>query len=168
MATFDQISVLNMGLRTSYDIASKVDFAKVEPSFVRESLFALLLINMKDVLMILDKLGHRISFTDDLPIDTDVTKQLCDMRNAICHLGSLQRRVSGSGAVLSFGMAVGKCNFARIDDVELNNPYDDDIAFFYGSQRVFLVRHIHVALSEALDVAPKIAKSNGHHWHIIN
>ena len=168
MATHGEISLLNSGLRTSHDIASKVDFANTEPGFVRESLFALLLINMKDILMILDKLGHRVSFKDDLPAGIDVTAQVREMRNAICHIGSGTRRVNGSGTILSFGMAVGKVNFARIGDVELKNPYSDDVAFFYGSQRILLVRHIHAALKEALNLAPMIARESGHHWHSIH
>lgn len=167
MITHQEASVLNATLSTSYAILRKANFAEIEDGLTRESLFALLMINLKEALMILDKRGHRVSFNDDLPNGVDVTKQICTMRNSICHIGSIQRQVGRLGAVLSFGMAIGQGNLAQIDDIVLSNPYRDDIAFFYGTQRILLKRHLARALIIAMDCAPNLVKSAGHHWYDI-
>ena len=113
-----------------------------------EASFALLMINMKDFLHILRVDGQRISFTDDVPDGRDVTDLITDMRNAICHIGSADRHFA-PGSTLSFGRMSGQGILVKMGDLELGNPYQDDVAFFYGKHRVFLKRHAHRATQEA-------------------
>lgn len=46
--------------------------------------------------------------------------------------------------------AIGKCpNAVKIgEDISLGNEYQDDIAFYYGDKRIYLVRHIKRLLEE--------------------
>jgi len=46
-------------------------------------------------------------------------------------------------------VAFGKANLMKLGDVELRGDYDDDVAIFYGTNRLYLKRHIIRALHEA-------------------
>ncbi len=46
-------------------------------------------------------------------------------------------------------VATGKCNLAKIGDLELKSEYEDDIAVFYGKNRLYFNRHIVRAFKEA-------------------
>ena len=69
--TENDITLLNIYLRRSVEILEK-PFFKFEPRWVAEGIFTLLMIEIKDCLQILKKLGKEISFIDD----PDVTKQI--------------------------------------------------------------------------------------------
>lgn len=105
------------------------------------------LVQLKDALQLLSLNGQRVSFTDDVA-DGDVTKLISTMRNAACHVGSADARIKNS-ATLRYATAGPGCHLATIGDVELKNPYMDDVAFFYGANRLFLKRHLHRAQEEA-------------------
>lgn len=122
-------------------------FQDAEPSWVAEAALALLLINLKDALLSLNRLGHRVSFTDDIDRG-DITDLVATMRNAICHNGS-PLRMFGNGSVISFARMHGAGTLMQFGDLVLGSPYDDDVAFFYGTNRVFLIRHLYRAIREA-------------------
>jgi hypothetical protein len=161
MEKWQNISLLESALSTSGRILSSNFYEVDNPSFLSEACFMMLMVSMKDALMLLSELGRRISFNEDLPRGVDVTKAIVDMRNAICHLGSRSRRAHPNGIFFSYGRVVGKGILAKIYDVELSNEYEDDVAFFYGSQRLLLKRHLVRACNEAIIQAKNYAESVG-------
>lgn len=137
-----------------------IPFYKGNTQWAAEAAFALLMIEMKDLLQILNKNNCRINFTDDVKIG-DVTDLISTMRNAICHIGSNDRQLDASNNSLSFGVIFGKAVILKIDDLEISSDYEDDIAFCYGKYVVYLKRHIHRAFKEAEKLLSEIAEAQG-------
>lgn len=164
---YSEVSVLNGALRSCIEIV-RTSFQSASPSWLREAAFIKLIINLKDALALLNKLENRIYFTNHLPTGVDITKQVLDIRNAACHVGSATRFLDQNCNSLHFGVAIGKSKLMRIGDVILECEFEDDVASFYGTLRLFLVRHIHRAIKEALPLSERLAKENGHHWHPIS
>jgi hypothetical protein len=55
-------------------------------------------------------------------------------------------------------VAYGKCNLAKIHDLELKSEYEDDTAVFFGTNRLYFKRHIVRAFNEAQSLlAPHLA-----------
>jgi hypothetical protein len=71
------------------------------------------------------------------------------IRDACCHIDSFKRDFDSNGNRGSYLVAYGKCNLAKINDLELKSDYDDDIAVFYGHNRLYFNRHIVRAFTEA-------------------
>lgn len=163
---WDAISALNSGIRTCVDIVRQ-DIGQIEPGWAKTAICVHLLINLHDVMRILDRAGHRLSWTEDLPNNIDVTNQVKIVRDAMCHIGSGRRDVDEFKNSLSFGFAIGKCVLAKIHDHILENPYEDDQALFMGHNRLLVRRHLHRSVSEAVRLGPEIAKAHGLHWHSI-
>ncbi|HRO15147.1 MAG TPA: hypothetical protein PLL33_08905 [Paracoccus sp. (in: a-proteobacteria)] len=133
------------------------------PALPAEALLALTLINLRDVLGWLDKAGRRISFTtDDLPAGKDITDHIACMRNAACHVDT--RREVNDAVKLHFGHLTRKGKGATIGETTLSNPCDDGVAFFYGANGIFLVRHIQRAIRETSAAAFELARQNGIIW----
>ena len=61
-------------------------------------------------------------------------------------------------------MRVGTGTIMQIGDIELSNPYQDDIAFFYGDNRLLLNRHLKRAFNIAHAEAKAVAETNGVNW----
>jgi hypothetical protein len=71
-------------------------------------------------------------------------------------------------------VAYGMCTLAKKGDLELKSEYEDDIAFFYGKDRLYFKRYIARAFNEAraslnrycryhnILVAPKIENPTNH------
>jgi len=135
-------------------------FWNAQPQWLSEAVFTLLMIHLKDGLAALHTLDRRIAFHDDIPSGKDVTAHIIDVRNAICHVGS-PSRVFGDGNSLDFGMVIGRGTLIRTPELEIGNPYEDDIAFFYGSLRVLLKRHIDRSIGEATQALIALSQENG-------
>ncbi|HSF08397.1 MAG TPA: hypothetical protein VLA60_03225, partial [Nitrospirales bacterium] len=71
------------------------------------------------------------------------------VRDAICHVDSDNRNYEECNARLSYNIAYGKSNLAKIGDVEIRSDFEDDVCFFFGSQKLYLRRHIRRAYEEA-------------------
>jgi len=145
--TEDQARGLALSLTRIFEVL-KTNFQDVNPRFFAEGAFMLLMVNLNDVLRGLSAAELRVNFNDDLT-KGDVTDLIANVRNAICHVGSPQRHVDENSNSLSFCVMVGAGVLAKINDIEIGNPYQDDVAFFYGKYRVLLKRHIHKAFVEA-------------------
>ena len=122
---------------------------------LQQSAFIELMICLRDLLHKAEKYGARISFTDDVltnPYVHDVTDAVRSIRDACCHIDSFKRDFDANGNRGSYLVAYGKCNLAKINDLELKSDYDDDIAVFYGQNRLYFNRHIVRAFNEAQTV----------------
>jgi len=62
--------------------------------------------------------------------------------------------------VLHFACIVGKSR-NNLHGIELVNPYADDVAFFHGSTRLLLTRHIYRAIDEAKSRLIKLSAQEG-------
>lgn len=116
------------------------------------SAFIELMICLRDLLSKTEKYAKRISFTDDVITDEyvhDITDAVTAVRDACCHIDSFKRLFDDRGNRGSFMVIYGKGNLAKIDGLELKSDYKDDIAFFYGKNRLYMDRHIVRAFKEA-------------------
>jgi hypothetical protein len=116
------------------------------------SAFIELVICLRDLLHKVERYGKRIAFTDDVMQNEyvkDVTDAITAIRDACCHINSFKRLFDDHGNRGSYMVAYGKCNLAKIGDLELKSEYEDDIAVFYGRNRLYLKRHVLRVFDEA-------------------
>lgn len=116
--------------------------------------FIELLIALRDLMHKSQKYTSRISFDDDVK-KTDEIKDVSDLtkyvRDALCHPDSDKSNIEPGNIKASFNVAFGKQKIMKIGDFEQASKYDDDICFFFGSQEIYLKRHIIRAFEEAKD-----------------
>jgi len=121
-----------------------------------ESVFIEILIRLALVLGKLKTMGHEISWKEDLQSKAEISNisdLVREMRNAACHIESNSRSVDESATKSVFNRIVGnRTNGIKINTVELNCEYDNDVALFYGNLRIYLNRHI----NKLLDNLPNI------------
>ncbi len=118
-----------------------------------QSAFIEILIRLNYVLQELGKKNNRIVWVDDVQIDQnikDITSLVRYLRNAACHSDSKKNYISNSSIKFVFNTFVGKLPNAikAGKNISLGNEYQDDIAFYYGDKRIYLVRHIKRLLEE--------------------
>jgi len=116
-------------------------FWRNDEAWVRHGGFLVVITNLSDVLMTLHRLKRRISITEDVGHHEDVTHLIKEVRNAACHMGSPLRRATDNASI-SFATIVGRGTLMCVGDLNIENPYEDDVAFYYGRLRVFLFRHL--------------------------
>jgi hypothetical protein len=103
------------------------------------------MIRLHDLLQKASRHGVRVDFKDDVLAGaavSDVTDLVAFVRNAVCHIPSGNHNHEEVNATVSFCAAIGKGVLANLGGVKLENPYEDDTAFFFGPQRVLLRRHL--------------------------
>lgn len=118
-----------------------------------QSAFIEILVRLNYLLQELSKKGNRIVWTDDVQTDQnikDITDLINNLRNAACHSDSPRNYISNSSIKFVFNTFVGRSpNAVKIgENISLGNEYQDDIAFYYGDKRIYLVRHIKRLLEE--------------------
>jgi hypothetical protein len=134
--------------------------------FVRSALIDLL-ICLRHLTWKSDREGFRVSFTDDLVLTAmvkDVTDAIKVVRDALCHpdsdhfhvvKGRARRRGErstefGQGEI-RFVVVYGKIPTAmRLPgEITIGSDYDDDVCFWFGTNKLYLKRHILRAFEEA-------------------
>jgi len=131
-------------------------FAKPEsmqhPLF--DSALTELVIRVWDLLAKATFYANRVAFTDDVIIKgvvMDVTALIKFARDAVCHVVDSWK--SNNDALKSrvfFNAIFGKGCVVEINEESIESPYEDDVAFFFGQQRLYLRRHIVRAYNEAV------------------
>jgi hypothetical protein len=119
---------------------------------LRHSAFIELMICLKDLLEKARIYAKRISFTDDIMTNeyvTDVHDAVTAMRDACCHINSFKRHLGKPEYTGSFLWIYGSGGLAKSGDVELRSDHSDDMAFFHGTNRLYMRRHIIRAFEEA-------------------
>ena len=110
-----------------------------------------------------------IEFVDDVIITDkvhNVSEAIKFVRDAICHVDSENRNYDACNARLSYNAIYGKCNFAKLGNIEIKSDYEDDVCFFFGDQKLYLHRHIIRAYEEAKSKLLPLVSVNeggGHH-----
>jgi hypothetical protein len=124
-----------------------------------KSAFIEILICLRDLMYKCEKYSSRINFTDDV-IQTskvsDVTDLIKYVRDALCHPDIPNHYIEKNNIKASYNVAYGKCNLMKIGDTEICSDYNDDICFFFGSQKIYFKRHILRAFEEAKDNLSKL------------
>ena len=143
--------------------ASKVFQPEADRNPLFQSALIELLIRIRDLMAKTKKYAKPVSFSDDI-IVSDKVKDVSDaikyVRDAVCHIDSDNHNHDEVNARLSFNTAFGKCNFMKIGDLELKSEYDDDVCFFFGSQKLYLYRHLERAYKEArVQLEPLLARA---------
>lgn len=114
---------------------------------LRQAAFIELAICLRDLAFKCESNGKRINFKDDV-IQTNEINDISDLikfcRDACCHIDSKNHKVD-LGGTFSFNTLYGKIEFGGVI-----NPYDDDVCFCFGGQKIFLKRHIYRFLDEAV------------------
>lgn len=130
----------------------------VVPRAVFEASVVFVLVNLNDLLQKADKREKRVVLNNDLPeIDgiSDATDLVSACRNAACHIGSKRSDLdAGNRFVFNCIHGVMPSAFV-INETALGNPYADDIAIFYGANRVLVRRHLLAAFAEVTKVFQK-------------
>ena len=96
-----------------------------------ESAVTLLLVHLNDLLQKAKLDGQRIDFADDMEVTeamVDVTDLVRACRNAACHVTSGEHKIDS-----------GKFTFCVTSGY---GPNADDIAIYYGRNRIYLKRHL--------------------------
>jgi hypothetical protein len=114
--------------------------------------FIELLIALRDLMYKAQKHAARIAFDDDVR-KTDKVQDVSDLikyvRDALCHPDSDNHYIEAGNIKATFNVAFGKVNLMKIGEFEQSSAYPDDICFFFGSQGIYLHRHIVRAFEEA-------------------
>ncbi|MCS5423086.1 MULTISPECIES: hypothetical protein [Psychrilyobacter] len=125
--------------------------------------FIEILISLRDLMYKSEKYASRISFTDDIVIESkirDVSDLIKYVRDALCHPDSDNHYIEKNNIKSTFNVAFGKCSLIKIGDFEQKSEYDDDICFFFGSKNIYLNRHIVRAYNEAKEKFKPILNDN--------
>lgn len=96
--------------------------------------------------------GKPVDFTDDVIVEgrvKDVSSLIKFMRDALCHVESGDHMMDETN-YSSFHVVSGKSKGMKIPGYEFSCDYDDDIAFIFGRQRIYLSRHLLRASREAV------------------
>jgi hypothetical protein len=116
------------------------------------SAFIETLIVLRNLMYKTEKYSDRIDFKDDIQQTknvSDITDLIKFVRDALCHPESDNHYIEKDNAKASFNVIFGKGCGVCIGDEKQESSYEDDVAFFFGRQRIFLNRHIRRALDEA-------------------
>jgi hypothetical protein len=105
-----------------------------------------------------EQYDHKIDFTDDINITPSLVSNISDavrvVRDAVCHLDSHKNFMSPD-AKISFFPTYGQFGPITLDEAGNEKgfaKYADDVCFFYGTQQLYLKRHIVRAFEEAKQV----------------
>lgn len=122
---------------------------------LQSAAFIELMICLRDLLHKTEKYAKRVSFTDDVITNEyvhDITDAVTAVRDACCHINSFKRLFDDRGNRGIFNVIYGKGTLMKIDDFEVKSDYENDTAFFYGKNRLYMKRHIVRAFKEATEL----------------
>ena len=109
-----------------------------------ESAVTLLLVHLNDLLQKAKLDGQRIDFADDMEVPeamVDVTDLVRACRNAACHVTSGEHKIDSGKFTFCVTSGYGPNAFV-INGQEMGCDYADDIAIYYGRNRIYLKRHL--------------------------
>lgn len=119
---------------------------------LQQSAFIDMMICLRDLMAKVEKYGEKISFQEDVMQNNyvaDVSDAIRAIRDACCHIDSFKRNFDENRNRGSYLVAYGKTNLMKLGDLELKSEYEDDIAVFYGVNRLYFKRHIIRSFEEA-------------------
>ena len=127
------------------------------------SAFIETLISLRDLMYKTEKYVSRIDFDNDV-VQTDKIKDITDLikyvRDALCHLDSENHYIEHGNIKATYNIMHGKGTRLSIGDFKQESDYEDDTCFFFGSQKIYLTRHIIKAFEVAKDKLLPILNSS--------
>ncbi len=133
-------------------LSSRIFEKENSGNLLQQSAFIDLMICMRDLLYKVEKNSNRISFSDGIIQNDyvhDVTDAVTAIRDACCHINSYKIIFDEQGNRGSYNVIYGKAKPIQVGDFIIESEYNDDIAFYYGKNRIYLKRHIIRAFNEA-------------------
>ncbi len=121
-----------------------------------ESAIIHVLIVLNDLLQKAHSEGKRINQTENIDSKNgckDVTDLVNYCRNAVCHMASKNHFIN-ENTKFSFNIAIGSPRAFVIGDTVYGSEFLDDIALYWGSQRLYLKRHVLSAFLAVREVFP--------------
>jgi hypothetical protein len=113
-----------------------------------------LIICVRDLVAKSEQLAKkRVAFTDDIYIRgrvKDAASLIKFMRDAVCHIEIDHHLLDERKNWLSMTYIRGKGTLVQSGDMRIGSDYQDEIAFVFGNQRVYLGRHLLRAFNEAV------------------
>jgi hypothetical protein len=131
-------------------IATGVFSREPHPMVSFQASVVLMLMATNDLLQRASRMGARVDWREGIPqapAKADVTDVISWMRNAACHTGSNRSVLDGNRFV--FNVLRGKGVKMKGGDAVLECEYDDDLAVFFGSTRIYLHRQLIAAFNDA-------------------
>jgi len=124
-------------------LATGVLSRRDDPLF--EAAVTTILIGLNDLLQKADRLNMRVDFKDNVDQivgkERDVTDLISICRNAACHITSPLNTLGGMSFV--FNTVRGKYPSAlNINGAAIGCDFEDDMAIYWGSTRLYLKRHL--------------------------
>jgi len=90
-----------------------------------------------------EKYAERVNFDDDI-VKTNKIKDITDtikyVQDALCHLDSDNHYVEKGNIRASYNVLYRKARLLKIGDFEQASDYNDEVCFFFGSQKIYLKR----------------------------
>jgi len=123
---------------------------KDEHPLVR-SAFIELLICLRDLMYKTENYSSRVTFDEDIVKKeeiNDITDVIKYVRDALCHLDSDNHYLEKGNIKATYNVIRGRGTIVKLNDYEQTSEYSDDLCFFFGSQRIYLQRHIIRAIEE--------------------
>ena len=117
-----------------------------------KSAFIELLICLHDLVYKTEKYSSRISFDEDIVKNdqvNDITDVIKYMRDALCHLDSDNHYLEKGDNKAIFNIIYGEGSIFTLFGYVQESYHSDDTCFFYGSQKIYLNRHILPTVEEA-------------------
>ena len=152
MDFFDQ-SDIESSIRRTDELLSCGVFQPANSQHVLfRAAFIELLIGLRDLMFKTEKFASRISFEDDVRQTEqvrDVSHLIKFVRDALCHPDSDNHYIEVGNMKATFNVAFGRASLLKVGDFEQSSKYEDDICFFFGSQGIYLKRHVIRAFDEA-------------------
>jgi hypothetical protein len=127
----------------------------VSDSLFAQSAFIELVIRLNYVLQKLNSENRRVDWGDDvLPVQhpkdpNDITSLVNRLRNAACHAESPECYLYDTRTKFVFNRCFGKGPIMTLGNGQVvGGEYEDEVAFYYGANRIYLNRHIKRLLEE--------------------
>ena len=117
-----------------------------------KSAFIELLICLYDLMVKTEKYSSRISFDQDVVKNSqinDITDVVKYMRDALCHLDPDNHYLEEGDKKAVFNVIYGEGSIFTLFGYVQESYHPDDTCFFYGSQKIYLKKHILPAVEEA-------------------
>lgn len=116
------------------------------------SAFIEILICLRDLMYKSEKYASRIDFDSDVLKSeniNDVSDLIKYVRDALCHANADMHYNEKGNVKATYNIAYGKANLVSFGGLQQLSNYEDDICFFFGSQKIYFKRHIIKAFQSA-------------------
>ena len=117
-----------------------------------KSAFIELLICLHDLACKTEKYSSRITFDEDIVSSdqvNDITDVIKYMRDALCHLDADSHYLEKGDNKAIFNVIYGEGSIFTLFGYVQESYHADDTCFFYGSQKIYLNRHILPVIEQA-------------------